>query len=100
MAPFVWFITTLLFRLPQSSAVNSLIGKRWHDFTPKHTWVDSQQNWELIGPAPSDHRLQLRIGLKQDRFQELISNLYEVSDPTSPRQDLFILQETHFNNHI
>jgi tripeptidyl-peptidase I len=33
--------------------------------------------WRKIGPAPSDHVLDLQIGLKQDRFHDLEKQLYE-----------------------
>jgi tripeptidyl-peptidase I len=99
MAPFIWSATLFLCFL-QSSIVNSLIIKRWNNFTPKHAWANPPTNWELIGPAPSDYSLQLRIGLKQDRAHELISNLYEVSDPTHPRQVLFLLRVIPFNHRM
>jgi tripeptidyl-peptidase I len=59
--------------------------KRWDDFIEKHAWEEIPRGWELWGPAPEDHPLELRIGLKQNRFDELISNLYEVSDSTHER---------------
>lgn len=60
--------------------------KRWDDFKVKHAWVDGvPEGWETVGPAPSDHRLTVRIGLKQDRIGDLITHLYAVSDPSHHR---------------
>ena len=33
--------------------------------------------WTNVGVAPSNHQLELKIGLKQDRFHELEKRLYE-----------------------
>lgn len=75
----------IFFCLLQSCNSTPLHGKRWDDFKVKNAWLSAPKNWELVGPAPPDHTLQLRIGLKQERLNELISSLYEVSDPTHPR---------------
>jgi len=39
----------------------------------------------MIGAAPKDHIINLRIALKQSRFDELERHLYEVSDPFHER---------------
>ena len=59
--------------------------KRWDNFALKHAWPEIPNGWELTAPAPSNYVLELRIGLKQDRIDELIDNLMEISDPTNPR---------------
>jgi tripeptidyl-peptidase-1 len=61
------------------------LAKRWDDFSVKHSWTEIPRGWELHGPAHPDHSMDLRIGLKQDRLDELISTLYEVSDPAHER---------------
>ena len=33
--------------------------------------------WERVGPAPGEHVLNMQIGLKQARFEELERHLYE-----------------------
>ena len=33
--------------------------------------------WQRIGPAPIDHILDLQVGLRQGRFEELERRLYE-----------------------
>ncbi|KAI0079096.1 subtilisin-like protein [Panus rudis PR-1116 ss-1] len=71
----------LLLGLLQLAAAKPLISKRWDDFEVKHAWVNVPNGWELHGPAPADHKFPLRVGLKQDRFDELVTALYEVSDP-------------------
>jgi len=59
--------------------------KLWDDFVEKHAWKEVPRGWELHGPAPRNHILEMRIGLKQDRLDELISTLYQVSDPAHER---------------
>ncbi|KAE8440969.1 hypothetical protein EG329_006158 [Mollisiaceae sp. DMI_Dod_QoI] len=39
------------------------------------------RSWTRVGPAPSQHQIQLQIGVKQGNFDELERHLYEVSDP-------------------
>jgi len=62
------------------------VQKRWDDLKVKHAWANGvPEGWETIGPAPSDHRLTVRIGLKQDKIDDLITHLYAVSDPSNDR---------------
>lgn len=61
------------------------VARRWDDFAVKHAWADVPAGWVEHGDPPADHRLALRIGLKQDRFNELVDNLYQVSDPAHAR---------------
>lgn len=61
--------------------ISKPLSKRWDDFSVKHSWTEIPSGWELHGPAPADHTMDMRIGLKQDKLDELISSLYEVSDP-------------------
>lgn len=35
------------------------------------------RSWTRVGPAPSQHKLQLHIGVKQGNFNELERHLYE-----------------------
>ena len=41
--------------------------------------------WQQLDRAPADHRLDLRIGLKQSNFEALERELYEVSSPSHPK---------------
>jgi tripeptidyl-peptidase I len=59
--------------------------KRWDDCSVKHSWTEIPHGWELHSPAPADHVMDMRIGLKQFKLDELISSLYEVSDPAHER---------------
>ncbi|KKY24640.1 putative tripeptidyl-peptidase 1 precursor [Diplodia seriata] len=43
------------------------------------------RSWSRVGRAPSEHVVNLQIGLKQARFAELERHLYEVSDPRHER---------------
>lgn len=43
------------------------------------------RSFSRIRPAPKDHIINLKIGLKQSKFDELERHLYEVSDPYHER---------------
>ena len=58
-----------------------LVTKRWDDFEVKHAWTDVPAGWKFYAPAPTDHVIDMRIALTQDKFDELVKTLYEVSDP-------------------
>ena len=59
--------------------------KRWDNLALKHAWPEIPLGWEHTAPAPSNYVLELRIGLKQNKVDDLIDNLMEISDPTNPR---------------
>lgn len=61
------------------------LSKRWDDFEVKHAWFDIPAGWERHADAPPDHVLNLKINLKQDKFDDLTNHLYQVSNPTHPR---------------
>jgi tripeptidyl-peptidase-1 len=61
------------------------LAKRWDDFRTKHEWAEIPRGWQVHSDAPADHVLEMRIGLKQDKFDELVRHLYEVSDPDHER---------------
>ena len=76
----------LLLSLLVGTALCKPLHKRWDDLKVKHAWVDGvPKGWEVIGPAPSTERLTVRIGLKQDGIDDLVSHLYAVSDPNHNR---------------
>ncbi|KAI0796218.1 peptidase S8/S53 domain-containing protein [Abortiporus biennis] len=83
----------LLFALVQVVVSTPLLSKRWDDFDVKHAWVEVPKGWELHGPAPADHRFTMRVGLKQDKFEDLVSTLYEVSDPFHPKYGKHLSKE-------
>lgn len=66
-------------------SVSKPLNKRWDDLAEKHSWVEIPRGWEYHSPAHADHLFEMRIGLKQDKLDELISSLYEVSDPNHQR---------------
>ena len=59
--------------------------KRWGELKVKHEWTDVPKGWVEIGRPPADYPMKINIGLKQERFDELLGHLYEVSDPDNPR---------------
>src|ERR1700732_5616174 len=77
-----WSILTLtLVRL----CVSKPLSKRWDNLSVKHSWTEIPHGWEMHGHAPANHSMDMRIGLKQDKLDELISSLYEVSEPAHER---------------
>lgn len=67
------------------SGAKPLSSKRWNDLQVKHAWVEIPRGWEFHSTPAEDHLLDMRIGLKQSKLEELISSLYEVSDPAHER---------------
>lgn len=61
------------------------LSKRWDNLAEKHSWVDIPRGWEYLSPAPADMSFDLRVGLKQDKIEDLIATLMETSDPTHER---------------
>lgn len=66
--------------------------RRWDDVAEKHAWVEIPRGWEYHSPAPADHKFDLRIGLKQDKIDDLIANLMEISDPMHSRYEVMNLR--------
>ena len=75
----------LFLGLLQLAVSKPLLSKRWNEFDVKHSWAEVPRGWELHGPAPEDYKFNMRIALKQDRFEDLVTSLYEVSDPYHSR---------------
>ncbi|KAF8801356.1 subtilisin-like protein [Phlegmacium glaucopus] len=67
--------------------------KRWDNLTIKHSWAEIPHGWEHKAPAPSNYVFELRIGLKQNRIDDLIDNLMEISDPTNARYTQHLTKE-------
>ncbi|KAI0695326.1 subtilisin-like protein [Cerioporus squamosus] len=88
-----WSTSVLLLGLAHFAASKPLVNKRWDDFEVKHAWAEVPRGWELHGPAPSDYTFDMRIGLKQDKFDELVTALYEVSDPSHERYGQHLSKE-------
>ena len=70
----------------QAAISKSLIfDKRWEEVTVKHGWIDVPKGWVEVGRPPAHHPLKMNFGLKQERFDELVEHLYQVSDPEHHR---------------
>ncbi|TFY83097.1 hypothetical protein EWM64_g908 [Hericium alpestre] len=63
------------------------------DTVVKHSWPQIPHGWEYHTTPDPDHTVSLQVGLKQDRVDELISALHEVSDPAHPRYGQHLLKE-------
>ncbi|KAI0358004.1 subtilisin-like protein [Trametes cingulata] len=85
--------SAVLLTLVQFCIANPLISKRWDDFELKHAWAEVPRGWELHGPAPADYTFDMRIGLKQDKFDDLVAALYEVSDPSHEKYGQHLSKE-------
>ncbi|KAJ4479142.1 subtilisin-like protein [Lentinula aciculospora] len=51
------------------------------------------RDWEIHSIAPSNHRIELKIGLPQPNFEILEKHLYEVSDPSHSRYGQHLSKE-------
>ncbi|KAF1984382.1 tripeptidyl peptidase-like protein [Aulographum hederae CBS 113979] len=67
-----------------TAALSKPLGKRNYDYVVKETHIVPRR-WERVAEAPKDHLIDLQIGLKQSRFDELERQLYEVSTPGSAK---------------
>nr|VWP02127.1 Eukaryotic translation initiation factor 3 subunit G (eIF3g) (Eukaryotic translation initiation factor 3 RNA-binding subunit) (eIF-3 RNA-binding subunit) (Translation initiation factor eIF3 p33 subunit homolog) (eIF3 p33 homolog) [Ganoderma boninense] len=77
----MFWSSALILGLAHLAASKPLAVKRWDDFGVKHAWAEVPRGWELHAPAPPGYTFDMRIGLKQDKFDDLVTALYEVSDP-------------------
>jgi tripeptidyl-peptidase I len=50
-------------------------------------------HWQNLGPPPSTHPINLRIGLTLSNFDALETHLYEVSDPSHGRYGQWLGKE-------
>ncbi|KAI0741645.1 peptidase S8/S53 domain-containing protein [Daedaleopsis nitida] len=89
----MFWSSAFLLGLVQLALSKPLASKRWDDLEIKHAWEEIPRGWELHGPAPSDYTFDMRIGLKQNRFDELVTALYEVSDPAHARYGQHLSKE-------
>lgn len=79
------WLSILVLGLAPLIAAKPLTSNRWNDVAVKHAWVETPRGWEFHSAPPADHLLEMRIGLKQNKLDELITSLYEVSDPAHER---------------
>ncbi|KAL0955154.1 hypothetical protein HGRIS_004065 [Hohenbuehelia grisea] len=67
--------------------------KRWGDMVEKHSWTQIPTGWEYHSAPSPEQLLELRLGLKPHKMDELISTLYEVSDPAHERYGKHLSKE-------
>ncbi|CCO36171.1 tripeptidyl-peptidase I [Rhizoctonia solani AG-1 IB] len=53
------------------------------DLTTRHALREVPSGWTKIARAPAEHKIDLRVGLKQARMGELLNVLSKVSDPAN-----------------
>ena len=79
-----------------------LIGYAWaipgsqqprKDLKVKESLLRPPVGWSLVGVAPPDHTISLRIALPQSKFDTLEQHLFEVSDPDHPRYGQHLSKE-------
>lgn len=88
----MWSVALLLAAVPLATA-KPLLNKRWEDFELRHAWADVPRGWKFHAPAPADHVINMRIALKQDRFDDLVAALYQVSDPAHTKYGQHLSKE-------
>ncbi|KAG6836128.1 hypothetical protein H0H93_011087 [Arthromyces matolae] len=75
----------ILLALVQFATATITLPRRWEDAHVKHSWVEAPRGWRYHSSPSADHKLDMRIALKQDNIDALIANLMETSDPTHSR---------------
>ncbi|KAG9120917.1 hypothetical protein FRC07_003344 [Ceratobasidium sp. 392] len=60
------------------------------EFTARHVLHRVPTGWVTVDSAPADHLIEMRIGLKQARMDELISVLEQVSNPSHVRYGMHL----------
>ena len=68
-------ISAVLLAVLDTAALGSPLHSR-HSYAVKDSHNVPRQ-WSKLGPAPAGHWINLKIGLKQSRFDELEQHLYE-----------------------
>jgi tripeptidyl-peptidase-1 len=53
------------------------------DLATRHALREVPSGWTKIARAPAEHKIDLRVGLKQARMGELLNVLSKVSDPAN-----------------
>ncbi|CAK5273720.1 unnamed protein product [Mycena citricolor] len=87
------WLPALALALAQISVAKPVVNKRWDDMAVKHAWAEVPSGWEYHEAPPADHLIELRLGLKQDRIDELIEALYQVSDPSHEKYGQHLSKE-------
>ena len=84
MSRLFWAVALLgAFQFTLSKSIR--LGKRWEGSKVKHEWIEVPKGWVEVGQPPGDYLLEMGIGLKQGRFDELLEHLDQVSHPDHHR---------------
>ncbi|ESK88090.1 tripeptidyl peptidase a [Moniliophthora roreri MCA 2997] len=67
--------------------------KRWDDFVEKHSWASTPKGWEFHSLPRPDSLIDLKLGLKSARIDELATHLMQTSDPAHPRYGQHLSKE-------
>ncbi|KAF7317715.1 Subtilisin-like protein [Mycena kentingensis (nom. inval.)] len=88
-------LSALVLALAHLCASKPLTAKRWDGASVgvKHEWVETPKGWTYQSAPPADHLMEIRIGLKQGKFDELVKALYEVSDPVHEKYGQHLSKE-------
>ncbi|KAL0578070.1 hypothetical protein V5O48_003932 [Marasmius crinis-equi] len=77
-----------------SLAYSTPLSRRWDDFVEKHSWgTNIPKGWEFHSLPSPDALVDLRLGLKSARLDELFYHLGQTSDPTHERYGLHLSKE-------
>lgn len=91
----MFWSSVVVLGLAQLCLSTPLSSKRWDavDLLEKHSWADIPRGWKWVSKPDPESTIELRFGLKQDRVDELISSLYEVSTPNHHRYGKHLSKE-------
>ncbi|KAJ6616964.1 peptidase S8/S53 domain-containing protein [Mycena sp. CBHHK59/15] len=87
------WLSAFVLGVVQLSVAKPLASKRWDDVSLKHSWIEVPRGWEFHSTPAEDASLDMRIGLKQNKLEELITSLYEVSDPAHEKYGQHLSKE-------
>ncbi|KAL0069551.1 hypothetical protein AAF712_003209 [Marasmius tenuissimus] len=77
-----------------SLAYATPLSRRWDDFVEKHSWgTKVPPGWELRSIPSPDTPIDLRLGLKSARLEELLYHLGQTSDPAHERYGQHLSKE-------
>ncbi|KAF5373905.1 hypothetical protein D9758_000883 [Tetrapyrgos nigripes] len=89
----LWSTTLAFIPLLGLATATPVLDNHFSNFQTKHSWATIPKGWTYHSTPPSDTLISLRLGLKQNRFDELISHLKQVSDPFHTRYGQHLSKE-------
>ncbi len=82
----LWSQLLALFAIAQLSLASPRpLAERYTTLRKRHSWDAPPRGWEFHSAPDAGEVIELRIGLRQGRVDELILSLYEVSEPGHQR---------------